>query len=317
MKVLVVGFFGEGNLGDEAILQGLTASLGRDSRVVVTAGNHLLSVRGFRRVPRRGIASWLPFLACLKECRHVIFAGGIFQDWTVEGVTFYALRLVAASVSGAVPSLWGAGLGPLRNSLARNISGRALRHTGDCWMRDAGSVNLFSLLTGRTANLGTDWSWAIPYVPGKKAAGHLTAVNIRPWFDEKFRRFAIGRFQQIRLLPDSAIGVAARREDEILLLRTFPGFPVRTPGTFADLMKLGESLTAGYPMRYHVLLAWLRAGVPVVPLCYDDKVRALCQEAGIPTDMGADAFPVVAAPEFCRQSETRFAEMKAALDTLK
>lgn len=295
MSILAVGFFGEGNLGDEAILEGLAASLPAGCPLTVPAGSRPLGVPA-ARLPRRGLTAWPAFLRALREAPQVVFTGGMLQDWSFDGVVFYALRMLASSLAGRRPGLWGVGLGPLRHPAARGLAARLLRHAGPVWVRNEGSARLFRELTGQTAHLGCDWSWAIPDPPPDedfparepdghpalpaKADGRPTdrriGLNLRPWVDGRF----LGQAHQDlgALPPGNLLGVAARAEDARLLRASFPGLEVREPASFTDLMRVGRQLSAGWAMRFHVVLAWLRAGLPVVPLAYDDKVDDLSRE---------------------------------------
>lgn len=312
MELLGVGFFGEGNLGDEAILEGLLAQVPIRCPVAVTAGRQPLPAplaARVRTLPRRGAAAWPAFLAELRRPTQVVFTGGLLQDWSVDGVAFYALRLLAASLAGRRPALWGAGLGPLRSAAARAIAARVLRRVPTAWLRDCASATLFQSLTGRPAHLGCDWSWAIPDPeptrppPGAQplpngpqhpaGADHPTkmwGINLRPWPDPRFREAARQALQDRP--PASLLGIAARQEDAMLLAATFPGLNIAAPASFSDLMRLGRSLAGAWAMRYHVVLAGLRLGLPLQPLAYDDKVMALVREIQGPSPLEATtSFP--------------------------
>ncbi|NLI77766.1 MAG: hypothetical protein GX442_15190 [Candidatus Riflebacteria bacterium] len=383
MSILAVGFFGEGNLGDEAILEGLAASLPAGFTLTVTAGSRPLGAPA-ARMPRRGLTAWPAFLRALRGTRQVVFTGGMLQDWSFDGVVFYALRMLASSLAGRRPGLWGVGLGPLRHPAARGIAARLLRHAGPVWVRNEGSARLFRELTGRPARLGCDWSWAIPDPspdqaspagePGGRppppagaddrpvppltpppasspvAAGHdgpgvchrrgnvlpdlagavsqarpgrpdgegsllpppmaarnprfthgqgatrpaggRIGLNLRPWMDGRFLEQARQAFGGRP--PRDLLGVAARTEDARLLRATFSDLEVREPASFTELMRLGRGLSEGWAMRFHVVLAWLRAGLPVVPLAYDDKVDGLCREIR-PAGPGQPPAPAYAA----------------------
>ncbi len=370
MSLVCVGFFGEGNLGDEAILEGLLTRVPTHRPVYVTAGRHPLPSSLADRVqglPRRGVAAWPAFLAGLRQADQVVFTGGLLQDWSVDGVAFYALRLLAASLAGRRPSLWGAGLGPLRSAAARAVATRVLRRAHPVWVRDQASADLFQRLTGRAAHLGCDWSWAIPdpdpddtplagtepsqqtsqtssqegpprplpprpettrasYLPGNSARPQpaapraprregptdpgLWGVNLRPWRDTRYRETACQALKDRP--PATLLGVAARQEDAALLAATFPGLKIATPVTFTDLMRIGRTLAGAWAMRYHVVLAWLRMGVPVVPLAYDNKVAALGEEAAAAPSAGPPNAPWCARPGFPATARQRLQAMGKA-----
>ena len=318
MKILLVGFFGEGNLGDEAIRQGISSCLPDSARFLVTSGRtmHDPSVE---RLPRRGLLSWPRFLLALREADHVVFSGGIFQDWSFEGLTFFGLRLIAARLLGHNrPSFWGVGLGPLRRHSTRSFAARLLKHPEPICVRDPDSLNLLRELSGRTGNLGADWSWGVPDPHSDRSRQESAAIglNLRPWATQQWRNLAISHFNP---LPTSHFcGVSARPEDTRLLQREFPSLSVHEPDNFSQLIQICRQFPEGWAMRFHVLLAMLRADIKVVPLPYDQKVRTLCMEAGLPlpSDERRVSNPRKAAPTFTSRMQSRYFHMQKAFTNL-
>jgi len=62
--LLLIGFFGEGNLGDDAILRGIASAMPPGTPIVATAGNTPLPAC-VAAIRRRGIASWRSFIGAL------------------------------------------------------------------------------------------------------------------------------------------------------------------------------------------------------------------------------------------------------------
>ena len=315
MNALLVGFFGEGNLGDEAILQGVLSTLPPGHRISVTAGNHRQH-QGPEYLPRQGLVAWHRFIRELQSSRHIWFAGGILQDWSFEGTTFFGLRVLAAHHLGKPPSFWGAGIGPFHRRSTRRFVSRVLRYPHPVWLRDKHSCDLYHALTGRTANLGADWSWAIPPCVSQqeKIAPGTIGMNLRPWFFNDWQH----HLQMLSAgLPAGKpqLGIAARPEDRRLMHRLVPHADIKDCDDFASLIGLSAQLCEGWAMRYHVLLAMLRAGIPVIPLPYDEKVRSLCEEAGISLPVDVRQAPFLAChprPDFSETLLARFQSMKRA-----
>jgi len=316
--LLLIGFFGEGNLGDDAILRGLASALPTGSHIIATAGSTSLPA-GISAVKRRGISSWPAFIGALRNARLVVGSGGLLQDWSFEGVTFYALRFFAARLAGKPTALFGAGIGPLRGQVARQLASAALSGVKMCMLRDSESVDLFGQLTGRHALLGTDWSWALD--PASTASDRSAripddsvALNIRPWLTPEWRDAA--RRWWPSMAGSKPIGVSARSEDRRLMEQIFKGLPVYEPVDFPSLLGDAKRLREGWAMRYHVLLAMLRAGIPVRALPYDNKARQLAASAGIPVPSSSDACPPqpgIAAEAFIAAEQGRLTIMKTSL----
>ncbi|MBI3040014.1 hypothetical protein HYY75_13355, partial [bacterium] len=113
--------------------------------------------------------------------------------------------------------------------------------------------------------------------------------------------------------PADIFGVVARGEDLRAIEKWFPGIVSRTSHDFSDLLRFCENLSEGWAMRYHVLLAMLRANVPVVPLVCDEKIRSLSIEAGIIGN--GETKTVFAKPK--KASTAFFAEHKKRFEAMR
>ncbi len=133
--VLVIGYYGFGNTGDEAILAALVAGLRRrlpSARIAVLSGDpgHTAQRHGVEAV------DWRDPLSIAEAVRRsdlvVVGGGGLFQDYGgVEpgtlltsrhgGITFYAGPAVLAALARKPVALHGLGFGPLASPDARRI----------------------------------------------------------------------------------------------------------------------------------------------------------------------------------------------------
>lgn len=309
MKILIPGFFGEGNLGDETILQAICSCLPAGSNATVTSGS--LAQGPAAPIRRRGLVSWPAYLQAVAESRHAVFSGGILQDWSFEGVTWFALRLIAAATMGCKTSLWGAGVGPLRSRWARTIVSRALRRVSHAWLRDLESIKLFDELGPIKAEFGADWSWIFPvrWQAEPRLNGPL-GLNLRPW---KSGNFADLVAHQLRHNERQIIGLAARRDDMAAIRQLAPGASIVRPASFTEFAEACGNLSHGLAMRYHAGLAMIRAGLPVKLAAYDTKVMELATDAGIQIlQQNQVADFRQARPGFCTENEARLQKMRAA-----
>ncbi len=272
MKILLIGFYGEGNLGDEAILKSIKSNIPTPATLYVTAGKNYCEKDG---ILRRGILSWSQFIKTAIICDKAILSGGILQDWTTEGVLFFALRIFASSILKCKPSLWGAGIGPLRSKPLISITKKALKHLECAWLRDEKSLNLYKSLNGHNVNYGTDWTWYYQACSSKTIKSNQVMVNIRPWKYGSEHNFDDINLKDIK--SKTLIGVSARNEDNNELLKTFPGISIYQPENYEKLLSFCSNYNNGIAMRYHVALAMLRTGVKTTLIPYDSKVSELCK----------------------------------------
>jgi polysaccharide pyruvyl transferase WcaK-like protein len=255
--------------------------------------------------------AWPEYLQQVKDSDLAIFSGGILQDWTFEGVTFFALRILAASIFKAKPALFGAGLGPMRRLAARKISKKALSRVKYAWLRDQASQQLFAKLSKTKANLGTDWTWNFKMEKSPMAfANAPIGINLRNW---PYCRWQHRISAQLKHIDRKILGVAARKSDFSVIKKLCPGSTLMKPETISELGRLCQNLSFGIAMRYHVALTMLRCGLPVTLLDYDDKVTNLAAEAkiqllkhGLPGDFKT------ADPDFLNGNQIRFNKMQSA-----
>lgn len=278
MKILISGFFGEDNLGDEAILKSILRQLPDHCETVVTSSRILNNRAAIIR--RRGLLSWPQFLRAAADSDKAIFTGGILQDWSWEGVTFFALRMIAASTFGCKPSLWGAGLGPLRRLACKKIAKKALSRCEYVWLRDRPSATLFVKLCHRSANIGTDWSWGQDIEWHEQASDNAPmALNLRQWpfFDHQSRVI-----KQLKYVDRKILGIAARNSDIDQIKQVAAKATIIKPDSFTSMSTAFSNCSFALCMRYHAALSAMRSGVALKLVGYDNKVITLAQEAGLP-----------------------------------
>lgn len=308
-NILITGFFGEGNLGDEAILKAICENLPENIVPIITTGS--IQHNFGKDIKRRGFFSWPYFLKAAFCSPVTIFTGGILQDWSWEGVTFFAYRIIAAAKMGSIPVLYGAGIGPLRSNLAKILVKKALSYVKVAYVRDKTSYDLYkSLLPNANVKLGTDWTWHFPVEKVKeirKQNDSNLCFNLRPWkYNSKLIDEAL---KLINCFPSKKVALIARKGDNLNYV--FNLIDIKEVNDFVECAKFCLNFSYGVAMRYHVALAMLRAGLETKLVCYDDKVIDLAESAGlfIKLDEITQGYKK-ASDEFFTTNEARFQEMK-------
>lgn len=310
MKILLTGFFGESNLGDEAILRAIYCSVPSEHQLVLTCGKKA-SISGPKMIARCGLSAWAQYLQAAKECDKAIFSGGILQDWTFEGITFFALRILAASIFKAEPTLWGAGVGPIRRLAGQRLAAKALSRVKTAWLRDQESADFFTQISGKHGNLGTDWTWYFDLKKTAMAFSHAPiGLNLREW---PYARWQKDIEIQMKHIDRQVIGIIARPSDQAAIRQFAQGATILTPDSFSALSELCQNLSYGIAMRYHVALAMIRSGVPVKLVAYDSKVENLARDAEVElmSKNNLGGF-LLAKPEFETENQQRFLTMQTA-----
>ena len=167
--LLLCGYYGEHNLGDDALLQVLVSSLPQPQQLLITARDPapvLALAPSAQTVNRRSLRRCLR--AALRADVLVLGGGSLLQDSTsFSSLVYYLLLMTVARLGGAEVVLWGQGLGPLRRRISRLLVRTVLPLCKAASWRDQRSF---------------DWAqrWA-PKLPMVLAADPVWQMPARPW----------------------------------------------------------------------------------------------------------------------------------------
>jgi len=312
LRVVLCGYYGFGNLGDELLLEALidgleSCGVGRGEMAVLSGSPEETRARhGLVAADRwsvRGAAALLRRSETL-----LLGGGGIFQDATSARSPVYYWGLVRiALLAGARPWCIGQSVGPFRRALSARLARSSLAACEVRGVRDARSA---SLLKGW--GLGCDVtcdpviSLSVPAAgPSTRdsAAGRL-AVNIRPWRGDLPRRTAVEAVRIASELSLELTGLALAAEDAALMesLRDEGLFPATSIATLdaggwrSDCSVLLSGATRVVAMRFHAAVLALLHGRDLVGVAYDPKVAELADEWGFPLWDGDGRMPRPGAP---------------------
>ena len=299
-RPLLVGYYGEHNLGDDALLEVLLSQLPAGCSPTVTARDQAqVQARfGVTTVDRRRLAA---VLAALGRCDALVLGGGsLLQDATsFASLIYYGALITAARAQGKPVLLWGQGLGPLRRRRSRLLVRALLPLTTACSWRDPESAALARRLGWRPlpdqvgAGVGTDPVWAAPRQPWRgtggpivlcwRPVGQLQGEAWRPWL-AALEQLAPDR--ELLWLPFHGTqdrGLLERLRAQGLVSETLQA---RSREVLAE--RPGEAMavasTAGLVlgMRLHGLILAAVSGAPTAALSYDPKVTAAAVALGCP-----------------------------------
>lgn len=294
-KVLLCGYYGEHNLGDDALLQVLLSQLPAAVEPVVTAADRAAVEAAFpvATVDRRSLTAVLKALA---GCDALVLGGGsLLQDSTsFLSLVYYGALITAARVRRLPVLLWGQGLGPLRRRRSRLLTRALLAMATSISWRDPASAAL-ARSWGIDGRLGTDPVWALPPRPWVGAGGPIVLCwrpvpalepdRWRPWL-EAVAALARQVDRPVLWLPfhgEQDRGLLERLDAAGLLppdlrerSRAMPAADLEgATATFADA---GLVLA----MRLHGLILAAQSGSPCAALSYDPKVAAAAEGIGCP-----------------------------------
>lgn len=279
MRVLVSGYYGFGNMGDEALLAGLLRQLrGLDAEALVLSADPARTeeehgVRAFQRVRE------LP--RALRQADAVISGGGgLLQDGTSSrSLSYYLGVLRLARLAGKRALVYGQSIGPLSSrGLRRTASVLRHLHVG---VRDRQSIELLRG-AGVEATLVADPALLLDSEP-------VNPVDVLLIPRAPYRAFseALLAAGQEALALGRTVGVLMIQPDEDsaeagFLLAGLEGARSLPARSWSEA--LGTCAAAGLVLsvRLHGLVFAATAGRPHAGLVYDPKVAGFLERSGGP-----------------------------------
>lgn len=321
MRLLISGYYGAGNLGDEALLGGLLAALA-DAGVRVSVASldppATRAVHGVAAVHRlRGLPG-----ALLTHDAVVSGGGGLLQDVTSgRSLGYYLGVLDAARALRRRVAVFGQSLGPLSPAGERRVR-RALRGV-PLGLRDGPSLALAERL-GLAARAVADPALLLPPAPGLGAGADAPFVlvpragypNLGAVLAEVGRRRSAAGERLRIVLAHPAHDLAEGRR----LRAALPSAELLAPADVAGLRRALADARAVVSGRLHGLVLAAAAGVPVAGVAYDPKVSGFAHDLAapcVPVPADGDTAALTAACETLAAFAERPALDRAALARLE
>lgn len=298
--VLVSGYYGFGNLGDEAILEELTNELKKlvaPSQIVVLSNNPEQTKKAFgvEAVDRWKPANLLPLLK--HTALFVSGGGGLFQDATgIKSTVFYGCQILLVKALGRKVCIYAQGIGPLKGGAAQSLARLSLSQANFITVRDKDSQKLLAEWNISSA-LTADPVWCLEQtaIPAQALAqinnlknrpGLTVGLSLRtaPNFSDKQLNELVSVMDRTLPLDTKLLLLPLQMEQDIEPLNKFAQ-QWTAKGRHAQVLETGEierpsqwlailaQLDMLVGMRLHALIMSLKSGVPVVGIAYDPKVR--------------------------------------------
>jgi len=306
-KVVISGYYGFGNTGDEAILAGLAEGFRRlapSAQLTVLSGNpaRTEAEHGLSAAPR-------DMLSAVRQARGcdllVSGGGGLLQDATSWRSPLYYLGIIHTAARAGVPvACVGQGIGPLNRRLTRALTRRVLAGAEVLAVRDGASAEaLRGLGLEREVAVTADLAFLLPTPTQEEVAAAWRKAGL----DDGAREGVVVALRR----PTGKAGgdlprrlgraIAAACDGAGLSATLFPmhcgvDLPFaeevasaagRATAILRQALSARESLAlfAGFrmviAMRLHALIFACICGIPPVAVSYDPKIDGLMAELGL------------------------------------
>lgn len=294
-RLLLSGYYGYGNAGDEAVLAGLVqgfraARPAADLELVALSGNpsETEKTHGIGAVNRYGAGA---LVQAIRRTDLFLSGGGsLLQDVTSAHSLFYYLGVVRlAQMLGKKTMFIAQGIGPLGRLRSRRLVASVANRLDFVTVRDPASAELLRHIGVKRPPIEVTADSALLLTPdGMPQAQAGFGVALRPWHGQEGLashvadacKPALGGHRAL-LFPmqpetDQALMEQFARQwhqvNRVTLCSAQKGLPALLTNLGSCEMVLG--------MRLHALILAAACGVPSVALSYDPKVAAFMQSSG-------------------------------------
>lgn len=291
-RVVISGYYGFGNFGDEAILSVLISRLKKMGlEIVVLSSNprktsmeyFVNSIKSFDFHQVSGL---------LKQSDILISGGGsLLQDVTsVKSLLYYLWVIFTALRYKKKVIIFAQGIGPIRNKIAQFFTAKILKKCAYVSVRDKKSLDLlsswginaellcdpiFSLNLNRNNERGVLGVQLRDFATlNDNLLNKLARQIVKDFWDKKIEIFS---FQD-------AIDLNVCKRFEKILKSLNPKIKTEIVHGLSneEIISKMSKLEYMIAMRFHALIVAMKMGIRSVGINYDVKVEKLAHEAGIP-----------------------------------
>lgn len=344
VRAVISGYYGYGNLGDDAILKaiaGQLAALGHPVRLTVLS-RRPEKTRTEYGLPAVGRFSPLGLLGALRKSDLLISGGGsLLQDKTSNRSLWYYLSVIRLAQLMKKPVfLYANGIGPIQRPRNRRAVARCIQRCDGVTLRDQDSLAELKALGVTRTDIHVTADPAFTLTPADHGREILTALGIPPEkkilgvsvrrvrdMDGTVEQFArlCDRLSRERDLAILFLAMQDQRDEQvsrqIMDRMTQPAWLLQTPADPESMLGAIGCMDALVSMRLHTIIFAASQRIPAVGCVYDPKVAAFLKlfhmpSCGTPEEMRADeAYEVVTALLERRQTHVR--ELDACVSVLE
>ncbi len=291
IKVLIVGYYGSDNVGDEMLLKATINLLNKvyDSPEITAITYNVKNTMENHRINGISRNKYFEILKGIKRADIIVGGGGsMLQNVTSNRSLIYYLAILSLSkFLGKKVVLLGNGIGPLRGNFYINLTTKILRKLDAIVLRDEDSYNLLKSFNLENIYLGNDLVFSLDMDKSKDEEDKKIVFNLRKWFYnenfiltmEKFIEYLVNEGFHVSLIPFQ------RGNDDIILRRierSLNSHRVKLLDnlSYKELMAEIASSKLFLGMRLHGLIFSSILEKPFIGLSYDPKVSIFSKKLG-------------------------------------
>ena len=289
--VLISGYYGYKNIGDDSLLKAIVQSLREEKpdvsiTVLSKKPAETSEIYNVKSIHRYNV---FKIISLLKRTRMLISGGGsLLQDVTsTQSYKYYSFVIKTAMRCGAKVMVYANGIGPLNMEKNREDCRRLLEKVDKITLRDEQSLEeLKSIGVKKEITVSADPAFSLrPACAGDDSDKPYFVVSVRKWkklptdFADKVAAVCRNIKEKYNISP-VFVPMQSWMDDEICkeIAEKCGGRvsePFRNVETLIGYIKNSEFVLG---MRLHILIYALSVNVPVIGLSYDPKVDAIVEK---------------------------------------
>jgi len=308
-RILISGYYGFNNAGDDVVLYGIISSLRREQPNISLAvlSNQPERTEALFGIPAYNRWSVATIVRELKRCDLLVMGGGtLMQDVTSPRSVLYYLGIVTiAKLLGKPVVFYAQGFGPILKPFSRHMIKRVVNRVDVITVRDHESGEDFKAcgVTDAPVYVTADPALTIhpddvSDEPGKRLLSAmfddltrpLVAISVRDWKQEQqFKQIiaeAADMFRErgwnVLFLPMHYPSDLSPSREIMALMNQEGARLIEEPITFHDIMSLIKQCSYVVGMRLHSLILACMLKIPFTGISYDPKIDRFVERAGMP-----------------------------------
>lgn len=293
-KILLAGYYGLNNIGDEAILEKFIEMIREnsvDAEISVLSGKpeHTEKSFGVFSVDRK---DFLKVNSAILKNDIIVFGGGsLLQDVTSKKSIYYYLYLIFISeFLKKKVILLSQGIGPIDGKFNRWMTAMLLKRTDRITVRDVNSFNVLKELGVKEEKTGFSADPVIDYGPYTKAENKsktLVGISIRKWKDIDVVSPVVEIIKRLHEREIEVVLIPFHFDEDIEIIEEIEAKTDVELGTVKDKMTSKElyNLIGNIDLllgaRLHSLIFAVSSFVRISAISYDPKVEYFMKSLGM------------------------------------
>lgn len=298
-SILIIGNYGTGNLGDDAILAGILTDLkaiGYKGKIEITHGGKNSSEDIYAKIKKvpfvaAGIRSRFnkkrkkQSMAAIKRADMVIIGGGgLFVDAESRKAPFLWAKQAKACRELNTPYIcYGQSIGPLKSIVSRWVTRKVFRNAKAVHVRDKASLKYLKRIE---TIVGTDpaFSWLLMQKTAQKKK-KIMLISLRKWNRKTEKTWkpllkTLKSYAKKKNLKAVIIAMDVHDEKELESFKA-TGLTVIKPKSALEAYTAFQTAKIAVTMRLHAGIFALAAHKPLIALSYSQKVASLTETLGV------------------------------------